>query len=757
MLTSKGEEKQAMPRDGFARPFSILGTRQVKGRGFFSNDKTAFKDIPYGIPVWNGFSGWSGEEDVLDPQKRRFEALGEGIHRHSLRDIRQQKRLPSLLRDPINDGRNRIDDGLGPSLISDHVEQYETTWHRALPVPAHHYRTQSIRESPFSAYYHGDTGRGARIMVENSRRHLPERVEQYFYDDDDSTGDKLEDQISDIEQYQSAKASYSTPATSSIPEIVDDDSSSNSSQKSRLNSSYGKETSSKKGEGKNISLMMDGIRLGFKEEAVHGKMINIRSDDAGGFRLSLGENANRKPKGHLPAGSAHSETNTASRQESEDASRNRDERHLEQEQDIVNASGCLLCGVTSMNKGVLTRHLKDQHFPQFEYSCPEEGCPRTQRRKDKIQNHIRTHEGINRESFITKEFPCPAQCAICKLTTNSWDEFYACIIGHHRVGAQQPERGVRRTLDDQRLERGASDSLDRTAPKWPLFERYGELRESIGHGKSSSIRIAYKNDLSESGNEKIYAVKKYRELPQETRKGYEKRLNSKFSIYSALRHPNIVHSLDLLQDSQGVFSMVMEYCAAGDLYTLITNEGKLEPEESDCFFKQLIHGLEYIHEMGVAHRDLKPESLLLTTQGALKIASFDHSECFMLAWEKKAHLSSGLCGSGPYIAPEEYSGKEFYSSVADIWATGLIFMAMRTGQSLWGVSGKDDRFYKQYLEDRKHKRGYSPIERLHQVPCRNVIYAILDPDPSRRITASQILKTEWVHQIKLCAAGEEGL
>jgi protein-serine/threonine kinase len=166
--------------------------------------------------------------------------------------------------------------------------------------------------------------------------------------------------------------------------------------------------------------------------------------------------------------------------------------------------------------------------------------------------------------------------------------------------------------------------------------------------------------------------------------------------------------------------MVMEYCAAGDLYTLITNEGKLEPEESDCFFKQLIRGLGYVHEMGVAHRDLKPESLLLTTQGALKIASFDHSECFRFAWEKEVHLSSGLCGSGPYIAPEEYSEKEFYSSVADIWATGLIFMAMRTGQSLWWVSGQDDRFYKQYLEDRTNERGYWPIDKLHQVSRRSL-------------------------------------
>lgn len=44
-----------------------------------------------------------------------------------------------------------------------------------------------------------------------------------------------------------------------------------------------------------------------------------------------------------------------------------------------------------------------------------------------------------------------------------------------------------------------------------------------------------------------------------------------------------------------------------------------------------------------------------------------------------------------------------------------------------------------------------------QARCRNVIYSILDPNPSRRITASQVLKSEWGREIKLCKAGEEGL
>src|SRR6185369_16605151 len=107
----------------------------------------------------------------------------------------------------------------------------------------------------------------------------------------------------------------------------------------------------------------------------------------------------------------------------------------------------------------------------------------------------------------------------------------------------------------------------------------------------------------------------------------------------------------------------MEYCAGGDLYTLIAASGGLEQDEADCFFGQLITGVKYIHDNGVAHRyvlvlifqieffcgiidsqsslvfsdiklsDLKPENLLLTSSGCLKITDFGNSECFRMAWE----------------------------------------------------------------------------------------------------------------------------
>jgi protein-serine/threonine kinase len=337
-------------------------------------------------------------------------------------------------------------------------------------------------------------------------------------------------------------------------------------------------------------------------------------------------------------------------------------------------------------------------------------------------------------------------------------------------------------VDNLRQEKDGASSEKKTAsnPSATLVEKYGKCQEIVGRGAFDIVRISHKK-LDNGLGEKLFAVKEFRRRPEETEKKYSKRLTAEFCISSSLRHPNVIHTLDLLKDSKGDYCEVMEFCSGGDLYTLVLSAGKLEVQEADCFFKQMMRGVEYMHEMGVAHRDLKPENLLLTTHGALKITDFGNGECFRMAWENDAHMVSGLCGSAPYIAPEEYTAKEFDARAVDVWACGVIYMAMRTGRHLWRVARKDeDEFYTRYLEGRRDEEGYAPIEALHRVSvsdkqeidgassvtiltpnhqarCRNVIYSILDPNPGRRITASQVLKSEWGREIQLCKAGEEGL
>ncbi len=295
------------------------------------------------------------------------------------------------------------------------------------------------------------------------------------------------------------------------------------------------------------------------------------------------------------------------------------------------------------------------------------------------------------------------------------------MVGAKRKnGAQeaQPLSLMDNWVDQVRNEKDklAIDQKGGPSQNLSLVQKYGKCQEVVGRGAFGIVRVAHKTDLTDPQRELLYAVKEFRRKPDESSKKYQKRLTSEFCISSSMKHPNVIKTLDLLQDEKGDFCEVMEFCAGGDLYTLILAAGQLEVLEADCFFKQLMRGVDYLHESGVAHRDLKPENLLLTQHGALKITDFGNGECFRMAWETEAHMTAGLCGSAPYIAPEEYTQQEFDARPVDVWACGVIYMAMRTGRHLWKVAKKvEDEFYERYLHDRREESGYVPIETLRRV------------------------------------------
>ncbi|PYH72015.1 kinase-like protein [Aspergillus vadensis CBS 113365] len=84
----------------------------------------------------------------------------------------------------------------------------------------------------------------------------------------------------------------------------------------------------------------------------------------------------------------------------------------------------------------------------------------------------------------------------------------------------------------------------------------------------------------------------------------------------------------------------------------------------------------------------------------------------------------------------------------DIWAVGIIYLVLRLGRILWrSASEEEDGRYAEYLAGRKRREGYGVIEGLGGAQCRNVVYAMLNPDAARRIKASEVMRSEWMYNL----------
>jgi len=158
------------------------------------------------------------------------------------------------------------------------------------------------------------------------------------------------------------------------------------------------------------------------------------------------------------------------------------------------------------------------------------------------------------------------------------------------------------------------------------------------------------------------------------------RLNQKLSenlatevtVMKEMRDDHIVELYDFQRTGHYIY-LVMEYCGGGDLAGLLRKRKILKEAEARKLVRQLAAALQVLHAANYAHRDLKPQNLLLTQEGTLKLGDFGFAR-----FVDPADMAATLCGSPLYMAPEILR-YERYDGKADLWSVGAILYEM-----LWG-------------------------------------------------------------------------
>ncbi|MGH3120520.1 MAG: protein kinase domain-containing protein, partial [Streptosporangiaceae bacterium] len=142
-----------------------------------------------------------------------------------------------------------------------------------------------------------------------------------------------------------------------------------------------------------------------------------------------------------------------------------------------------------------------------------------------------------------------------------------------------------------------------------------------------------------------------------------------------LSHPNVVGVYDQGADGRTLY-LAMEYVPGRTLRDLLNEQGSLRPREALDIMEGVLGGLGAAHAAGLAHRDVKPENVLLTAGHAVKVADFGLAR--MLAGT--SHTKTGmLIGTAAYLAPEQVS-QGVADARTDVYAAGIMLFEMLTGQ-----------------------------------------------------------------------------
>ena len=256
-----------------------------------------------------------------------------------------------------------------------------------------------------------------------------------------------------------------------------------------------------------------------------------------------------------------------------------------------------------------------------------------------------------------------------------------------------------------------------------------KMSKKLGEGRFSIVKLATHSLTNQEVAIKILDKTKISNLQD------KERINREIKIMKKINHFNITKLYTIIETKYIIY-LVQEYVQGKELNDYLYSKGKLPEFEACQFFHQIISGLSYLHHMGIAHRDFKPENILLTNDNKiLKIIDFGLGNLY-----KKGQLLKTGCGSPCYIPPEMIKEEKYNAEKSDIWSTGIILYLMLCGHL---------PFYEednQLMYDKIIKGEYD-IPKFLSNDAKDIIKKILEVDPKKRINFDEIKKHPWFNII----------
>ena len=236
---------------------------------------------------------------------------------------------------------------------------------------------------------------------------------------------------------------------------------------------------------------------------------------------------------------------------------------------------------------------------------------------------------------------------------------------------------------------------------------YTEERE-LGHGASARVVAATRNDTGQRVAIKYLAPRLLRDP------NFLARFREEVELLASIDVPHVVRLFDYVEAPGQGAAIVMELVDGVSLHEMITRQGPTSPESALVVLKGSLLGLAAAHQLGIVHRDYKPENVLLDGAGNSKLTDFGVAV--------KAGERAPVGGTPLYMAPEQWNG-EPATPATDIYAATAVFFECLTGQTPF--SGRLEHLAMQ------HQTGEIPVARVDQ-PLQALIERGLAKDPRDR-------------------------
>jgi len=270
-----------------------------------------------------------------------------------------------------------------------------------------------------------------------------------------------------------------------------------------------------------------------------------------------------------------------------------------------------------------------------------------------------------------------------------------------------------------------------------FFDFY-EMLDDIGEGKFGLVKLGIHKSTQQRVAIKIIKKSQMKDNDAEL-------VKSEIDIMKLCHHPNVVRLLDHFENAEYIF-IVMEYLSGGSLkdYFILKKYNFNEKRAAEIMF-QLGLGLQYLHQYGVVHRDLKPDNIMMTeTENMSQIKIMDFGLSKIMGPEE--HVVDGF-GTLSFVAPEVLV-RTPYNKEVDIWSLGIILYYMLTGLLPFDDDSDNEEIIAKMIVFNECKFPKNAWEgRSDEVI--DLIKRCLEKSPEKRINIESYLKHKWFKKFNL--------